>query len=241
MTGPRPATRWRRWRRSSPTYLLFDIDGTLLDSDGAGRGALNRAYFEVAGMTGAMDGVVFQGRTDCWILDEVTRRTGAAVDRATFLPRYYEMLEEELAARDPRALPGVAELIEALAARDDVVLGLGTGNLRRAAFLKLASVGLDGCFTGGGFGDDHIDRVDMLRDGAREIGWHERDRLAVIGDTEHDITAGRALGAFVLAVATGWTSFEDLARHDPDAVLPDLTDLEGVMAMLLGANSSIQE
>lgn len=181
-----------------------------------------------------MDGVVFQGRTDRWILDEVKRQTGAAVDRPTFLPRYYEMLEEELAARNPRALPGVPKLIEALAAHDDVVLGLGTGNLRRAAFLKLASVGLDGFFTGGGFGDDHIDRIDMLRDGAREIGWREGDRLAVIGDTEHDITGGRALGAFVLAVATGWTSLEDLAAHKPDVLLANLSDLDEVVAMLLG-------
>ena len=181
-----------------------------------------------------MDGVVFQGRTDRWILDEVTRRTGLDVDRSTLLARYCEIVEEELAERDPRALPGVRELVEALSARDDVVLGLGTGNLRRAAFLKLASVGLDGFFTGGGFGDDHIDRVDMLRDGAREIGWSEGDRLAVIGDTEHDIAGGRALGAFVLAVATGWTSLEDLASHEPDTLLPDLTDRDGVMATLLG-------
>ena len=181
-----------------------------------------------------MDGVVFQGRTDRWILDEVTRRTGLDVDRPSLLARYCEIVEEELAERDPRALPGVRELVEALSARDDVVLGLGTGNLRRAAFLKLASVGLDGFFAGGGFGDDHVDRAEMLRDGAREIGWREGDRLAVIGDTEHDIAGGRALGAFVLAVATGWTSFEDLASHEPDALLPDLTDRDGVVAALLG-------
>ena len=181
-----------------------------------------------------MANVVFQGRTDRWILDEVVRQTGHKIDRVAFLPRYYEILEEELAARSPLALPGVHALLEALAERDDVVLGLGTGNLRRAAFLKLESVSLDGFFTGGGFGDDHIDRVDMLRDGAREIGWREGERLVVIGDTEHDISGGKALGAFVLAVATGWTSFEDLSRHEPDAVLPDLTDRDGVMATLLG-------
>ena len=181
-----------------------------------------------------MANVVFQGRTDRWILDEVVRQTGHKIDRAAFLPRYYEILEEELAARSPLALPGVHALLEALAERDDVVLGLGTGNLRRAAFLKLESVSLDGFFTGGGFGDDHIDRVDMLRDGARAIGWREGERLAVIGDTEHDISGGKALGAFVLAVATGWTSLEELAGHKPDAVLPDLTDLDGVMATLLG-------
>ena len=115
-----------------------------------------------------------------------------------------------------------------------MVLGLGTGNLRRAAYLKLASVGLDGYFAGGGFGDDHVDRAEVLRDGAREIGWREGARLAVIGDTEHDIAAARALGAFALAVATGWTSMDDLASHEPDAVLADLSDRDRVMALLLG-------
>ena len=181
-----------------------------------------------------MDGVVFQGRTDRWILDEVTRRASATVDPATFLPRYYEIVEQELAERDPRPLPGVPDLIEALDARDDVVLGIGTGNLHRAAFLKLESVGLDGYFTGGGFGDDHLDRVGLLHDGAREIGWSEGERLVVIGDTEHDITGGKAVGAFVVAVATGWTSLDDLARHEPDALLPDLSDLDQVIALLLG-------
>ncbi len=181
-----------------------------------------------------MDGIDFRGRTDRWILGEVTRRTGVEADRARLLPRYYEIVEQELAERDPRALPGVPELIDALAERDDAVLGIGTGNLRRAAYLKLASVGLDGSFAGGGFGDDHLDRVGLLRDGAREIGWREGDRLAVIGDTEHDITGGRAVGAFVMAVATGWTSLDDLARHEPDALLADLTDLDGVVAMLVG-------
>lgn len=182
-----------------------------------------------------MDGVVFQGRTDRWILDEVRRRTGVTVDPATFLPRYYEVVEQELTERDPQALPGVPALLEALDARDDVVLGVGTGNLRRAAFLKLASVGLHGYFTGGGFGDDHLDRVGLLRDGAREIGWSEGDRLVVIGDTEHDITGARAVGAYVLAVATGWTSLEDLAVHEPDALLPDLSDRDQVIEKLLGA------
>lgn len=181
-----------------------------------------------------MDGVVFQGRTDRWIIDEVARRTGLEADREMFLPRYYEAVEDELASRNPRPLPGVPELLDALSRRDDVVLGLGTGNLRRAAFLKLASIGLDGYFTGGGFGDDHTGRVDMLRDGAREIGWSEGDRLVVIGDTEHDITGGKAVGAFVVAVATGWTGLDELARHEPDALLADLADLDVVVATLLG-------
>ena len=215
------------------SYLLFDIDGTLLNSDGAGRAALERALAEATGVVGAMAGVAFQGRTDRWILGEVTRHTGLDIDRAAFLPRYYEILEDELSRREPEALPGAHALLEALAARDEAVLGLGTGNLRRGAFLKLAAAGLDGYFETGGFGDDHLDRAELLREGAHAVGWAPGERLVVVGDTEHDVRAARAVGAFVLAVATGTRSVEELRALDADAVRADLTDLAGVVAVLL--------
>lgn len=215
-------------------YLLFDIDGTLVDSRGAGRAALNRAFAEATGIADAMTGIAFQGRTDRWILDEVTRKTGHAIDRPTFLPRYYEIVAEELERSGPRALPGTWALLDELAGHDDVVLGLGTGNLRRSAFLKLAAVGLDGYFAAGGFGDHHLDRADLLRDGARDVGWTAGERLVVIGDTEHDVRAAQEIGAFVLAVGTGTRTVEELADLGADAVEPDLTDLEGVLAKLLG-------
>ena len=217
------------------SYLLFDIDGTLLNSDGAGRAALERAFADATGVAGAIAGVAFQGRTDRWILGEVTRRTGLDIDRAAFLPRYYEILEDELSRREPEALPGAHALLEALAARDEAVLGLGTGNLRRGAFLKLAAAGLDDYFETGGFGDDHLDRAELLREGAHAVGWVPGERLVVVGDTEHDVRAGRAVGAFVLAVATGTRSVEDLRALDADAVHADLTDLAGVVAVLLAA------
>ena len=215
------------------SYLLFDIDGTLLDSAGAGRAALERAFREATGVVGAMANVAFQGRTDRWILGEVTRQTGLAIDRAAFLPRYFEILEDELRRHAPQALPGAHALLEALAARDEAVLGLGTGNLQAAAFLKLAAAGLDGYFEGGGFGDDHLDRAELLRAGAHAVGWSTGERLVVIGDTEHDVHAGRAVGAFVLAVATGSRTAEELRALDPDAVRADLKDLEGLLAVLL--------
>ena len=217
------------------SYLLFDIDGTLVNADGAGRAGLERAYAEATGLAGALDGVDFHGRTDRWILGEVTRQTGIEIDRAAFLPRYYEILEEELRQREPEALPGVHALLDALAARDQAVLGLGTGNLRVAADLKLAAAGLDGYFEDGGFGDEHLDRAELLRAGALAVGWSAGQRLVVIGDTEHDVRAGQAIEAFVLAVATGNRSIEDLRAAEADAVRPDLTDLEGVLALLLEA------
>ena len=217
------------------SYLLFDIDGTLLNSDGAGRAALERAFAEATGVAGAMANVAFQGRTDRWILGEVTRHTGIEIDREAFLPRYYELLGDELARREPEALPGAHALLEALAARDEAVLGLGTGNLRCGAFLKLAAAGLDGYLQAGGFGDDHLDRAELLREGADAVGWSPGERLVVVGDTEHDVRAGRAIGAFVLAVATGTRTVEELRALDADAVCADLTDLEGVIAVLLEA------
>ena len=217
------------------SYLLFDIDGTLLDSAGAGRAALERTFGEATAIAGAMANVALQGRTDRWILDEVTRQTGIEIDRAAFLPRYYAVLEDELRRREPEALPGAHALLRVLAAREEAVLGLGTGNLRTAAFLKLTAAGLDGYFEAGGFGDDHVDRAELLHAGARAVGWSTGERLVVIGDTEHDVHAGRAVGAFVLAVATGTRTAEELRALDADAVCADLTDLEGLVAILLDA------
>ena len=182
-----------------------------------------------------MAGVAFRGRTDRWIVGEAARLTGSAVDRAAFAPRYCEIVEEELARRRPRALPGVRALLEALAGRADVALGLGTGNFRRAAFLKLEACGLGGYFAGGGFGDEHADRAAVLRDGARAIGWREGERLAVIGDTEHDVRAAREVGAAAVAVASGATPLAELAALAPDAALPGLGDLEASLAAVLGA------
>ena len=178
--------------------------------------------------------VAFRGRTNRWILGEAARLTGSAVDRAAFAPRYCELLGEELARRRPRALPGVRALLETLAARGDAALGLGTGNFRRAAFLKLEACGLGGYFAGGGFGDEHAARAAVLRDGARAIGWREGERLVVIGDTEHDVRAAREVGAAAVAVATGATPLAELAALAPDAALPGLADLEASLAAVLG-------
>ena len=205
------------------SYLLFDIDGTLMEAEGAGRAALDRAYDEVTGVPGAMDGVVFAGRTDHWIVSEVERTSGVSIDRASFIPRYLEILEEELDARNPRALPGVADLLERLAARDGVVLGLCTGNMRAGAFAKLRSAGLDGYFATGGFGDCHEDRVDVTREAAQAIGWTPGAPLAHVGDTEHDIHAAHAIGAAAIGVATGWHSAEELREADADLLLQDLS------------------
>ena len=214
-------------------YLLFDIDGTLMEAEGAGRAALERSYDEATGSPGAMDGVVFAGRTDQWIISEVERTSGVSIDRETFIPRYLAILEEELGARSPRPLPGVADLLERLAARGDVALGLCTGNMRAGAFAKLRSVGIDGYFAAGGFGDRHEDRDAITRDAARAVGWTPGAPLAHVGDTEHDIRAAHAAGAAAVGVATGAHGLEQLLDADADLLLRDLAGGEGTVEALL--------
>ncbi len=214
-------------------YLLFDIDGTLMEAEGAGRAALERSYDEATRVPGVMDGVVFAGRTDQWIISEVQRTSGVRIDRETFVPRYLAILEEELDARSPRPLPGVADLLDRLAAREDVALGLCTGNMRAGAFAKLRSVGIDGYFTGGGFGDRHEDRDAITREAARAVGWTPGAPLAHVGDTEHDIRAAHAAGAAAVGVATGAHGLEQLLDADADLLLRDLAGGEGTVEALL--------
>jgi phosphoglycolate phosphatase-like HAD superfamily hydrolase len=216
------------------TCLLFDIDGTLMTSEGAGRAALARAYEEATGVEHLIDGIPFHGRTDTWIFGEVMRRTGLTLDRERFLPRYYEVLEEELGNRGPQALPGVGELLEALQDVPDVELVLGTGNMRRGAFIKLRHVGLDRYFSDGGFGDEHEDRTTVIRDAVAAARWQSGDRLVVIGDTEHDVAAAHAVGADVVAVATGMRTAEELRAAGATVVLDDLRDRDHSLQALLG-------
>ncbi len=216
--------------------LLFDLDTTLMVSDGAGSAAMSRAFQEGTRVADALAGVDFHGRTDRWIVNEVARRSGADAAQLWYSYRrdYPPLLREELAVREPRVLPGVRELLDALDLRDDTAYCLATGNQREASFIKLASVELDGYFVGGGFGDRHEQRADMLREAMLELEWWRGERLVVIGDSEHDVTAAQAVDAVAVAVATGNRSEQQLAAIGADVVLPDLGDLERALEAVLG-------
>ncbi len=128
-----------------------------------------------------------------------------------------------------RVLPGIADLLKTLSERDDVLVGLLTGNVRAGARVKLGFFGLYDYFTCGGFGDVHLDRDDVAHEavGAVQLrlnGSMVRDRVWVIGDTPLDVRCARAIGASVAAVATGWHSTAELAAHAPDLLLTDLSD-----------------
>ena len=225
---------------------LFDIDGTILVSDGAGRRAIHRALREVFGGTGPGDHR-FDGKTDPQIVRELMRLDGhddARIDAGLpdVLDRYVRYLERELAdpAYAPRLLGGVLPLLAALEARDDVTLGLLTGNVEAGARAKLRAAGVDpGRFANSAFGSDSEHRPDLpavaQRRATESLGAAiPGDRVVVIGDTPADVQCGRAIGARAIGVATGRYAAEELEAHGPAFVFADLTDTRAVVEAIVG-------
>lgn len=219
--------------------VLFDVDGTLVRADGAGRRALTEAFAEVWGLEretvdAAGRKVDYRGRLDPWIHGEIARSLGVdlAPRREVMIEAYLEHLRRGLEERPARALPGVPELLGSLDEREDRALGLLTGNLPGGARLKLGSAGLDERFAFGAYGDDALTRDELgavaLCRAEQALGLSlPADRVTVVGDTEHDVSAARAAGFRALAVATGWTEPEDLRSSGPDLLLEDLSGWRG--------------
>ncbi len=214
------------------TLLLWDIDGTLLASGGAGLRALQVALARVFAVDGPLDDIDFAGRTDRWILRRIFEKFSLPATEenfARYLEAYVAALPAALANPHARVLPGVRALLAAAAARPDVTQGLLTGNIRRGAQAKLGHHGLWDHFPFGAFADDSEHRNDLGPHALRRAREHagvdfEPTRVWVIGDTPHDIACGRAIGARTLALATGSHSLDSLRAHAPDAALPDLAD-----------------
>lgn len=210
--------------------ILFDIDGTLLLTGGAGLAALTHAFQELHDVRDAADGVEFHGRTDPLILDSIaTRVLGrplAAAELDELFRRYLVHLPAALAERPYRVLPGARELVESLHATGDVLLGLATGNVEPAAWAKLARGGLDGFFRFGGFGSDSADRVELTRlaveRGRARAGAGAE--VILVGDTVHDVRCATANGVPCLAVATGNASEETLAAAGAARTVASLDD-----------------
>ena len=220
--------------------ILFDIDGTLLHSGGAGQAGIERALELAFGVTAPTDGIPTAGRTDRAIGGDLIRFHGlddVAATHAQLQETYLRVLPSELTSRQGGTYPGVRELLARLSQRDDVRLGLLTGNYREAAWQKLRHYGIAEHFAVGGFGDEHADRDDVARQAlAAAVEHHapqviDREKLWVIGDTPADVRCGRAIGARVIAVATGMYSFEELVESQPDHLFADFADVETVLAL----------
>ncbi len=217
------------------TILMFDIDGTLSHSQGAGTLAMSRTFEQLWGIDEALAGMNFAGRSDSWIVPTALANHGrscSAGELSRFQDFYVGHLTDALAERNSQLCPGVRELLRALA-EEDVVIGLGTGNFRRAAVAKLSPLGIWDYFIDGGFGDDHADRAELLAVGLERLRTHARDAagVVVIGDTGHDVAAGHAIGARVVAVRTGYAEPGELDQAD--VLLDDFSDLQTSLAALL--------
>jgi phosphoglycolate phosphatase-like HAD superfamily hydrolase len=228
-----------------PQLILFDIDGTLIDTAGAGRRAMVRAFREVLGLDGfdQTTGVAFAGRTDPAIMASLCAALG--FDAGVFLERRPEIessflraLEDEMRGADPRRrlLPGVLQLLRQLQSMEQVHLGLLTGNLEAGARIKLACFDLNRFFAEGGFGSDDPDRRQIARialsrvSRACGVAFAPED-VTVVGDTHHDVDCARANGYRAVAVDSGWVLRECLERAAPDALLANLED-PGVLRAL---------
>lgn len=225
----------------SRRLVLFDIDGTLLHSHGAGRRAMETALVTVFGSTGPTH-YRYDGKTDRQIVRELMRGEGhddARIDERMpdVLGAYLAALERELASPVARVEPmaGVMDLLDALVRRAHCVLGLLTGNLEPGARHKLTAAGIAfDRFRVGAYGSDHEAR-DALpaiaqRRARERLGAEFRgEELVIIGDTPADIRCGHAVGARAIAVATGHYSTADLSTHAPAAAFEDLTDTEAVL------------
>ena len=229
------------------TVVLFDVDGTLVDTAGSGRYAFQAAFLQVFGVDAVMQAdrrVRFAGMTDPLIIEALAdaggiRRSDLKSKNGSLLASFYHHLQVETDRlhESSRVLPGVQPLLERLAAMDHAYTGLITGNLEKGARIKLEPFDLNRFFSTGGFGSDHPDRSRVARIAADKMNRHHEidvpaDRVVVIGDTEHDITCAQANGFRSIAVQFDWVSKDRLMAANPDAYLPDLTDIPLVLEAL---------
>ena len=227
--------------------VLFDIDGTLLSSEGAGTRAMRAALVELFGTSGD-PAYRYDGKTDRQIVRDLMRAHGHAdayIDELmdALFDLYLAGLSREVASgeRVPRALPGVPRLLDELESREGITLGLLTGNIEPGAKVKLAAAGVDvSRFRVNAFGSDHEHRPELpavAQRRAADFLGHELagDAMYVIGDTPADIRCGEAVGARAIGVATGHYSVDDLREHEPYAVFENLADTDAVLRVIVDA------
>jgi phosphoglycolate phosphatase-like HAD superfamily hydrolase len=227
--------------------VLFDIDGTLLSSEGIGRTAMRRALGSIFGSPGN-PAYRYDGKTDRQIVRDVMRLEGHPDEyidsqMEKLIETYLEGLRENAKSGNfnVRPLEGVAELLDALEPRKDVVLGLLTGNVEPGARTKLTAAGINpDRFHINAFGSDSEHRPELpaiaQRRASERLGLDiERGRMVVIGDTPADIACGRSLGAKAIGVASGHYTVEQLQEHDPYAVFPSLANTQQVLESIVNA------
>ena len=229
------------------TLVLFDIDGTLLWSDGSGRAAMREALLRVYGSAGPIDEYYFGGRTDREAVRDLLEADG--FDSKTIWKRFGQMeaaLAEELRGRlatgehQVQPCPGTPDLVALLEAHPRVVMGLLTGNMKATAWIKLRAAGFDpALFLLGAYGSESTHRTELgklavARAQAITGQTFAGERIVIVGDTPADIRCAQAVGGRSLAVLTGWHDAEELSAAGAHVILDDLSDVEGVLRLIQG-------
>jgi len=217
--------------RRRPRLVLFDIDGTLIDPDGAGRKSISRVFHEMFSVKDAFRDIRMSGKTDIQIIKEGLSLHGLDPSDQLLeriLREYVRTLKSQITRVNRKLLPGVPDLLNALKGRDGTWVGLLTGNIRAGARIKLGAFNLNSYFPFGAFGDDHEDRnrlLPILLDRFKEMTGLDVDSgdCLVIGDTPSDVRCSKPHGAVSVAVATGPYTYESLLETGADYVLKDLT------------------
>jgi phosphoglycolate phosphatase len=212
--------------------VLFDIDGTLLVTGGAGAVAWQRAFRELHGVDADIEEHTHAGMTDpeiaAIVFREVIGRDGSEAERAEAIGGYLSHLADAVEeSAGYRVMPGIEELLPRLLERG-VLLGIVTGNIESAAHVKLARADLNRFFAFGGYGSDSRDRTELTRraiERGGEASGHPLDKAATIavGDTPRDVIAGHGAGIKVVGVATGSYSVEELTAADADWAIADVS------------------
>jgi len=219
--------------------LLFDIDGTLLHTGGAGISAIHegmRNAFDLRNTADQMPPLELGGATDAGLARFLFNHF--EIDHSTeneeaFYNAYHECLSQNLAHHSKintgHLLPGVTELLESLNKHDHLALGLLTGNIQRGAWTKLEQFDIEHFFQTGAFGDDHHDRNHLGPIAIDRAAQHfecdfSAEDTIIIGDTPKDIACARACGACAVAVATGTFTFEALSSFEPDHLFENFED-----------------
>ena len=223
--------------------VLFDIDGTLMDTDGAGNEPFVQALTEVFERSFSAEGYSSSGKTDTQIALELAEQFGVSREEAMpRLPevreRYLEKFEPALAAIQPTVFPGVPELVAAVSEHEDCVNGLLTGNFEPAGWMKVGRIGLTDAFEMGSFGDDAPARSDLPDKAVQNVldltgRKFEGKDIVIIGDTPNDVACGRHLNVKSIAVATGNFGEAELEAAQPDHLFADFADTWRVVEAIL--------
>ncbi len=214
--------------------LLFDIDGTLLRAEGATHKAITRTFQGLFGTEKIMDVRSLIGATDRGIFKDAAGkllgRQLSAAEMKAVEKLYLELLPGELAGAKFHVKPGIKELLPLLDAKKDIIMGLETGNLEKAAYIKLKQGGLDCYFKFGGFGSDSESRPELVRKAMERAQQKSAEKIKpentfIIGDAPNDIKAGKEVGIVTIAVGTGLLPREEVLAAGPDYFLEDLSDI----------------